>query len=506
MVPGPEGAHLYLILAPVGSVVFGQPPTVINICMTIGLPPDTAVGTALDVTMQPVYLFGDTPTGDNGPIEGPPVTTPVTPTLMLFEKNAAEGKNAAGPSDPAGYTLAVDVANQQTITDLVFSDTMPATFIYTGHTIGGAGVGCSTTFAPPAPSNGGFIEIQCTSVTGTTGAGEVVVAISGYADDILDHDNCDQQSLPNTATLDADYLATPLPQATGNASFTTRHLVIEKAVSGTSVPGGSAAYSINFQVSDYIAATNLVLVDVLPDGIDFDLATSVITLTVAGNGYAITPAVQQDTPGVGQTTLTFDIGAAILAGAPSLSQLDPAATGILTYTTDIQQTYDATGEPVLASDNLPNTVTGTYDIVGATNPLCTDTSSEGRYRRHRDRQDHRQPGARISTRRYGDLLPDHGYPRGQHRGHRLHRLPAPAGLRRTTIDATWGGPDVYLGSATYTGGRRDHRSDASRGLVDAGRTPSRSTSRTSSVPAVAQRSRRGSRSMSPIRPTTILSS
>ena len=449
MVSGPEGAHLYLLLAPVGSVVFGQPPTVINICMTIGLPPDTAVGTALDVTTQPVYLFGDTPTGDNGPIEGPPVTTPVTPTLMIFDKNAADGKNAAGPSDPAGYTLNVDVANQQTISNLVFTDTMPATFIYTGHTIGGTGIGCTTTTAPTAPSNGGFIEIQCTSVTGTTGAGEIVVTINGFADDILDHDNCDQQSLPNTATLDADYLATPLPQATGNASFTTRHLVIEKAASGTSVPGGSAAYSIGFQVSDYIAATNLVLVDVLPDGIDFDLATSVITLTVAGNTYAITPAVQQDTPGVGQTTLTFDIGAAILAGIPALTQLDPAATGTLTYTTDIQQTYDATGEPVLASDNLPNTVTGTYDIVGATNPLCTDTSSAGvdivatgidktivnpapAYR----------PGDTVIFSLTMDI------PAGNTSDIVFTDfLPLPI-FDVNTIDPTWGGPDLYLGSGT----------------------------------------------------------
>jgi len=238
IVTGPEGARFVTLMAPVGSVVFGQPPIVFEVCMTIDLPPDAAVGSPIDVTLQPVYLFGDTPTGDNGPIEGTAVTSPVTPSLILFDKTAAEGKNAAGPSDPAGYSLSADIANQQTVTDLVFSDTLPATFLYTSHTISGVGIGCTTITAPVVGANGGLLEVQCASVLGAIGGGEVVVDIAGYADDILDHDSCDFQPLPNSAMLDASYLATALPQASDTAEFVTQHLVIEKGVSGPASPGG----------------------------------------------------------------------------------------------------------------------------------------------------------------------------------------------------------------------------------------------------------------------------
>ncbi len=451
-VTGPEGDRLILLLAPVGSMVFGQPPVVYSICMTLGLPPTTAVGVPLDLTLQPVYMFGDTPTGVNGAIEGTAVTVPVTPTLMVFTKTAGEGKNAAGPSDPAGYTLSVNVANQQTITDLTFSDTLPSMLIYTGHAITGSGVGCTTTSAPAVGANGGLIEIQCTSVTGVSGAGEISVVISGYADDVLDHDNCDTRDLTNTASLDASYLGVPLPQQTDDASFTTRHLVIEKGASGTGVPGGPASYSIGFRVSDYIAAANLVLVDVLPDGIDFDLATSIIILTVAGNPYPITPSVQSDFPGIGQTTLTFDIGAAILAGTPSLGQLDPAATGTLTYTANIQQVYDSTGEALLANDSLPNSVTGAYDIVGALNPACSDSSSADIEivpvsfgKEIINPQPEYRPGDVVTFRLFMNL------PAGSTDGTVFTDfLPLPV-FDVTTVNPTWGGSDVYEGPATTPG-------------------------------------------------------
>ena len=442
LVTGPEGARFYTLMAPVGSVVFGQPDTVFSICMTIGLPPDAVVGTPLDVTLQPVYLFGDTPTGDNGPIEGTAVTSPVTPTLILFDKSAAGGKNAAGPSDPAGYTLSADVANQQTVTALVFRDTMPASFIYTGHTISGSGVGCSTTTAPAVGANGGLLEVGCTSVLGTTGAGEITISISGYSDDILDHDNCDFQPLPNSATLDASYLGSPLPQASDTAEFVTQHLVIEKSSTESAAPGAPLNYTINFRVSDYIDADNLVLVDTLPDGIDFTVAGP-FALTYGGSPYTVTPVVQQDTPGTGQTTVTWDLSGAIGA------VLAGGTAGTLTYPATVQTVYDATMIEVLANDALPNTVNGTYDLVGALNPACFDNSRASVTilpvtvsKTIVNPAPSYMPGdtvifsltMSIPSGDTADLF-------------FVDFLPLPV-FNVTTVNPTWDGPDVYLGPGT----------------------------------------------------------
>ena len=72
--------------------------------------------------MTPVYRFGDTPTGVNGPIVGAPLTQSVTPTVILFDKanSAPEGERPPGPSWPITYTLSANVANAQTVFALRF--------------------------------------------------------------------------------------------------------------------------------------------------------------------------------------------------------------------------------------------------------------------------------------------------------------------------------------------------------------------------------------------------
>ncbi|HQA27099.1 MAG TPA: hypothetical protein PK893_13240 [Candidatus Competibacteraceae bacterium] len=75
-VTGPEGYSLRLLILPVGSVVTGGPTLSTEVCATLS---DSAeIGVPLDVTAQPVYRYGDTATGANGPIEGTADTKPLT--------------------------------------------------------------------------------------------------------------------------------------------------------------------------------------------------------------------------------------------------------------------------------------------------------------------------------------------------------------------------------------------------------------------------------------------
>ncbi|MEM7040477.1 MAG: hypothetical protein AAF570_26160, partial [Bacteroidota bacterium] len=116
------------------------------------------------------------------------------------------------------------------------------------------------------------------------------------------------------------------------------------------VPGGTANYTINYQVSDFITAIDsFVITVVVEDGQDY-----------AGNamlnGNPIVPnSVLLNTPGVGQTTVTFFVVQAI-------GQIGPGGSGSLTYDATVRQNYQATGDPVLTRDNLGSNATVDYHL------------------------------------------------------------------------------------------------------------------------------------------------
>ena len=111
VVTGPEGNTLILLILPLGSVVTNGPTIVTKVCATIST--TAAVGSSLDVTVQPVYEFGDTATGANGPIVGAEAPKSVTPTIVTITKNqdVAEDDRVPGPLFEFTYTLTVNVAN-----------------------------------------------------------------------------------------------------------------------------------------------------------------------------------------------------------------------------------------------------------------------------------------------------------------------------------------------------------------------------------------------------------
>jgi len=121
-VTGPEGGSFIVANIPVSAVVAGGPPLTINTAFTID--GATAVGTNLDVTVQPVYKYGDTATGSNGSITGTANTKQVTTTLAVLTKtnNTREAEIPPGPSFQYTYTITVDVANGKSVFDPVVED------------------------------------------------------------------------------------------------------------------------------------------------------------------------------------------------------------------------------------------------------------------------------------------------------------------------------------------------------------------------------------------------
>lgn len=370
-VTGTPGYNLYILIYPVGSVVDGGPDLPVEICLTID--PAAEVGTPLPVDMTPVYEFGDTATGDNGPIIGTEVNQAVTPTVLLFEKtdNAPESERPPGPDWPYTYALTVDIANTATVNPLVVSDQLPADFQFTGAVTITGGAGCSVTVQPSTVTPGGGLEVICSGNTvGTASDSDVVVTYSGYITDTLDETNCAAEPQVNDAAAQGTYVPVSgpsqvLPPATDDTVVTAKHLAVQKSVApGLASPGAALDYTLNFQVTDFGDAASLVVTDTIPDGIDFVAHDS---LTVNGSPVAVTPAVTVNPDST--TTVVYDIGAAVgtIAAGSSVT---------LNYDAQLRQDYQDTGEPVLSSDRLTNTVIADYALVqGASG--CSDGSGAG---------------------------------------------------------------------------------------------------------------------------------
>ncbi|MEO0778601.1 MAG: hypothetical protein AAF146_18690, partial [Bacteroidota bacterium] len=279
------------------------------------------------------------------------------------------------PSYPITYELRLDIADGKTVDNLVFQDVLPPSLQYVGLVgsgISGSGAtsGCTFTTLPSTSTPGGNIALSCTDATGTTGTSDVVVQYQAYVIDILDHTICDTELYENNASFTT---TTQVGTLTDREEDLARHITLTKGMSpGTANPGQTVTTTLNFYVTDYDTATALVMTDIVPDGLNLNPAS--IALTVGGAPVALTNGVNltvtTDDPGLGQYTIVVDVVDAFGGN------LNGPVQGVLTYTGVVDQTYDLTGDPVLAADSFGDSGNITYDLInGAT--ACTDASSAG---------------------------------------------------------------------------------------------------------------------------------
>ncbi len=439
-VTGTPGNSLWILMFPVGSVVQGGPDLPIDICLTID--PSATVGAPLPVIMTPVYQFGDTATGDNGPLVGSVVNQSVTPTVLVFDKtdNAPESERPPGMTWPYSYTLSVDIANTAMINPLVIRDTLPPAFQFNGTANVTGGAGCALTQTPSTVTPGGVIEVTCTGNTvGTASAADVRLTYSGYLTDILDETFCDIQPQINDASAQGTYVppvGSPqvLPLAADSTTVSAEHVVVQKGVApGLTAPGAALVYTLNFQVTDFGDVQNLVVTDTMPDGIDF---VSHGNLVVAGIPLAIAPAVTVNPDFT--KTIVYDIGA--VAGT-----VNAGSAIALSYNAQVRQDFQATNLPVLSSDSLPNTVVMDYDLAQGAG-ACSDGSGAlvniipvSLNKQIVNLQPFYVPGEQVQFRLTMDVPP------GDTRSIRFEDfLPLPV-FKVTDLNLTFGGPDIVRG-------------------------------------------------------------
>lgn len=358
-VSGIEGETFSVVSLPIGSVVENGPQLTAEICVAVDS--SAQLGSALSFALQPVFEFGDTATGDNGPEIGALASASLTPSVLAYTytQQANESERVPGSGFPITFRHNIDIADGQTLTSLSLSDLLDTQLSYNGG-LSVSNNACSADSEPANGSAGGSFTLSCSSVTGGATQNDVTVTYSSYVDDILDETTCAVNSLSNEGQVSADYDGQAIDPVTKNTGFTAKHVAVQQALSADEVvPGDTITITDSLQTSAYATTTSLTVTDVLPDGLTFSAMGS-ISGSPAGT---VTPQVVNN--GDGSQTLTFDVvngGSAVPAGS----------TITISYSATVQSQYNS-GEPVVASDGFGTSSVATYSLdAGAS--ACNDTS------------------------------------------------------------------------------------------------------------------------------------
>jgi len=151
----------------------------------------------------------------------------------------------------------------------------------------------------------------------------------------------DQVALTNSAVMNCFYLGTPYSDGR-NATVTAAYGTVHKSVNPSSAYNGETVhFALTYSVSEYYDTSDLVVVDVLPDG---------LTYTV-GSAVPAPDIIENDTPGLGQTTLTWNTLAAPNAGGQA----------VITFDATVDSTWSVPPDPnhlwIVAGDRMTNNVT-----------------------------------------------------------------------------------------------------------------------------------------------------
>lgn len=398
VVSGNPGGQLVVLELPYGSFSSGNP--AVDIDLVLDFSPLADLDVAQDITAIGGFALGCDPLdnpGDDAPIRGTPTTATIDQDLFTVTKtNTIPERDAVtGPSYPYEYTLTVDVADGQTLSDFTLSDTLPPEIVYLGglSITGATGAVVSEppvdTIATP-PDN--EIVIDFATITGP-----VEVTFDFYISDepalstdpVIDPATGDEVNVTNqvtgTATWDPvdgrdDIVSvsdsdTDIIQARSIA-VQKSNFVVTDAQAGGPTPEDIYEFTLNVQVSDYFTFGDLLVTDVLGNGWDYIEGSAELSFSQESGSSAspisLTPfETSLFSAGTGETTNTWDVSAALggdglligdIAGDGSSSGTQTTVT--ITYQAQVLESYPGPvgGTPQISQgDVLSNnaTVSGT---------------------------------------------------------------------------------------------------------------------------------------------------
>jgi len=324
---GFPGDTLLVFQLPFGSFTPDQPEATVNFQVDLSELADLNV--PLQLYARGGFQFGsdplDNPCCDPSVfIDGTPSTIldnpagSVTPILLEIEKTSThpEGETATGPNYPRSYTITLNVAPGQVITNVDVFDYFDDNVVITGVTAPGGSVTSLGGGAPsfpygPVPADGTANElvVNYPSVTGTANfvvdffvplnnaGGSDIVASGSGADSTTENrvyavgdwtpvDLRDAGGIDNAIAGDATCPSCPPTITTINESIAVQKSVTN-LTDGSNSPGDILQYTVEFQLSDFFALDDVEIIDTISDGQRLNSAVTV-SFTQHGSSFSNT--------------------------------------------------------------------------------------------------------------------------------------------------------------------------------------------------------------------------
>ncbi|MEL6829423.1 MAG: hypothetical protein AAFO63_04730, partial [Pseudomonadota bacterium] len=344
---GTPGDTLVVFELPFSSFAPGQTPVDIDVNLTLSELAD--LDQALDLQVRGGFASGldalDNPSTDPTIFQPSFTSTTVTPELFTLEKfnNAPESETATGPNFQRSYFIELDVVDGQTLEDFILTDALPDTIVFLGASIT---TGSGTILTQPGIGGvvpaGSLLEVDLGTIVGGPGV-DAVIRIDYFVNDVDSADNPvidplngdDTQTVNDirgTATfrpIDPRDAATPIvsdvtseDDILENLSLATQKdfvIIVDQNAAGLS-PGDILQYTINIQISDYFSIGDLVIDDLLPDGLRFDTGfVPTVAIVEGGNNltsgavdFAVANFTETYNTGNGETDLQFRLSQEII--------------------------------------------------------------------------------------------------------------------------------------------------------------------------------------------------
>jgi len=396
----PAGSQLITLALPFGSFQPNQPPIEVEITANISINADA--GYPLNISARGGFRFGtQTPLDDHVP--DPPVFSDevplgnqvvnspawiaqatITPAVMIINKRylGPEGENATGPNFigyyPLRYSLTVQVAPGQTVTNVVLTDCLPDNMAF--HQLVSVTPAATSTTLPPVDiaTSSGCLTVNWNSLSGSAAVvfEFFIPEKDAQGNPVLPAD-CTPAISKDNLNITADWIPVdpcdgPLQHLSEGPVVDTlldKCIAIQKSVAmftdtGASgyTPGDTVEYTLNFQISDYKTFTAIDITDSLGDGQKLVGPAPTLVVkdqfgTVSGNftlGSDLISAADNSMhcgSAVGGTSLTFFVSQKMISLAPPNPRL---AAGILTggFATTTSSSTPATGQIVFHAEIL----------------------------------------------------------------------------------------------------------------------------------------------------------
>ncbi|SFT90885.1 VCBS domain-containing protein [Pseudomonas marincola] len=421
IITGNPGDQLVVIALPFASISKDQPALPIVITGSLSNLADTDFSDGspdLTIKVSSGFELGndslDNPTDDPSIVMPGFVDFVIHPTVITFDQTLStpEGETVTGPNHNQSYTVTVNPAPGQTLTNVVITQPLPDNIQVTAITPGAGGVITSltlydgTTVTDPAEIQAAIaaddVYISSFSVEYANLTGSTDTVVSFYVPEV---DSSGLSVLdpvtgaPRTITIgpptaegswvpidprDVTAPATTIEfSGTGNTStFIAKSLTLEKQVDiqideGTSgvSPGDTLQYTLDIEISDYFAygrdffnEGSLLVTDTLGDGQSLVPGSATMSVTIAGvtQSIALVSTVTTDST-TGISTIVFDIAQSLrdafggvsgwLNGDLSFDDVQEGATrAVITYSSLISQAYSspADQQEINEGDSLSN--------------------------------------------------------------------------------------------------------------------------------------------------------